>query len=387
MQGDQELVDFDVDPVTGKAHIVNVLNSSLASSFGLTQENSDRFLSMLVLRRAISPLRSDKDDILAAFGARSPVDIVLMGHGVSLTDQLWYRSPGSTEGWKDVNFHDNAWDPSFGEAVLTGDYAHLADASPNVPEVTTSGHAVKAWERNGEGIYLVKAAEYPDGAELAGAKLGAELCSLLFGEGHFIPLDVVERSGRPCSVSPLMLAPDEELANGNRLCAIVDAWESPVFAGGGMRAETCDALVDIYTAIGIEDASSHVARRACFACLALFSDFNVGNVGAIRKISTDVWRAAPIFDYDGAFGIPLDGTPLSYYCENPVLVNLFCAQRFSFLDPSWDWSWCDMRKLEGFEDAVKDAFASCQSLPPAFADLVSRVFVAQRDYVKEIVQG
>ena len=32
MQGDQELVDFDVDPVTGKAHIVNVLNSSLEAN-------------------------------------------------------------------------------------------------------------------------------------------------------------------------------------------------------------------------------------------------------------------------------------------------------------------------------------------------------------------
>lgn len=387
MQRDRELVDFEVDSMTGDSRIIDVASEKLAASMGLVRENGDRVLTTLMMRRALSPMRKDKDAILAAFGAKSSVDLVLMGHGLSLTDQFWYRTPGSSERWKDVNFFDKGWDPSFGTAVLSGDYARLAACSPDVPEVTTSGHAVKTWERNDDGIYLVKAAEYPDGVELAGAKLGFELCSLLLGEGCCVSLDVAERYGRPCSISPLMLDGDEELADGNRLCAMADMWESSNLSRGGITTEACDALIDVYTALGVADASAHVARRACFACLSLLLDFNPGNFGAIRRIDSDVWRAAPIFDYDGAFGFPLNGVSISYLYENPLLVELFCAQRFSFLKPSWDWSWCDLQALDGFEDLIIEAYASCRSLPPVFAELIAHLFVAQRDYVNKVASG
>ena len=387
MQRDRELVDFEVDPVTGEARIIDAVSDDLAASLGLAQGNRDQVLTALMTRRSLSPMRKDKDDVLAAFGAKSPVDLALMGHGLSLTDQFWYRAPGSSVRWKDVNFFDNGWDPSFGVAVLMGDYARLATCSPDAPEVTTPGHAVKAWERNDDGVYLVKAAEYPDGAELVGARLGFELCSLLFSEDCYVTLDVVERFGRSCSISPIMLDGDEELADGNRLFSMANMWESSSLGKGGVTAEAFDALVDAYTAIRVADASAHVARRACFSCLSLLLDFNPGNFGAIRKIDSDVWRATPIFDYDGAFGIPFNGASISYLCENPSFVKLLCAHRFSFLNPSWDWSWCDLRALDGFEDVIMEAYASCWSLPPAFAELIAHLFVAQRDYVNKVASG
>ena len=387
MQRDHELVDFEVDPITGEARIIDVASENLAATLGLAQESGEQVLTTLMIRRALSTLRRDKDDILAAFGATSSVDLALMGHGLSLSDQFWYRTPGSSERWKDVNFFDNGWDPSFGAAVLSGDYAHLATCSPDVPEVTTPGHAVKAWERNDDGIHLVKAAEYPDGVELVGARLGFDLCSLLFDEGCYVPLDVGERYGRPCSISPRMLDGDEELADGNRLCAMADMWESSSLSSGGVTTEACGALVDAYEAVGVADASAHVARRACFSCLSLLLDFNPGNFGVIRRIDSDVWRAAPIFDYDGAFGFPFNGVSISYLCENPSFVELLCAHRFSFLKPSWDWSWCDVRALDGFEDVIMEAYAPCKSLPPVFAELIARLFVAQRDYVNTVASG
>ena len=387
MQRDRELVDFEVDPVTGEARIIDVASESLAASLGLARENRDRVLTTLIMRRALSPLRKDKEDVLAAFGAESTVDLALMGHGASLSDQFWYRAPGSSERWEDVNFFDNEWDLGFGEAVLLGDYARLATCSSDVPETTTPGHAIKAWERDDGGIYLVKAAERPDGAELVGAKLAFELCTLLFGEGGYVSLDVVERYGRSCSVSALMLDGDEELADGNRLCAMADMGERSVLSGAGVTMEAFDDLIDAYAAIGVEDASAHVARMACFFCLSLLLDFNPSNFGAIRKTDSDAWRAAPIFDYDGTFGFPFNGVSLAYLCENPSFVELFCAHRFSFLNPSWDWSWCDLRALDGFEDVIMKAYATYRDLPPVFAELIAHLFVAQRDYVSKVASG
>ena len=387
MQCDQELADFEVDPVTGEARIIDVASDNLTASLGRDPENRNQVLTTLIARRALSPMRSDKDNVLAAFGAKSPVDLALMGHGLSLTDQFWYRIPGSSERWEDVNFFDNGWDTDFGAAVLSGDFARLTTCSPDTPEVTTPGHAVKAWERTDDGIYLVKAAEYPDGVELVGARLGFDLCSLLFGKDYCVSLDVVERYGRSCSISPFMLDGDEELADGNRLCAMAGMWESPSLSRGGITMEGCDALIDAYAAIGVADASAHVARRACFSCLSLLLDFNPGNFGAIHRIDSDVWRAAPIFDYDGAFGIPFNGVSISGLCENPAFIELLCAHRFSFLKPSWDWSWCDLQALDDFENVIVEAYAPCRSLPPVFAELIAHLFVAQRDYVNQVASG
>lgn len=388
MHRNRELVDFEVDPATGEAHIVDfVADDDCAASLGLTRQKGNWVLSRLVERRAISPYRKDKDDILAAFKAKSTVDLALMGYGLSLSDLLWYRVPGTNTRWEDVNFFDNQWDSGFGLAVLAGDYTSLASCSPDVPEVTTSGHAPKLWERNDDGIFLVKAAEYPEGAELAGARLASEMCALLFDEGCYVPLDTVERCGRPCSISPLMLGVDEELADGNRLYAMANMYDGPGLTDGGSTTEKYNAHIDAFAAIGVTDASAHVARMACFSCLTLLTDFNPSNFGAIRKVGSRVWRAAPIFDYDGAFGFPFRGVTIEYISENPLLFEVYCARQLSFLESSWDWDWYDSQALDGFENRIMEAYASYRSLPPGFAQLIAHVFSLQRAYVNGVASG
>lgn len=388
MQRNQELVDFEADPATGEARIIDVVaDDGLAASVGLTRQNGEWILSKLVERRAISPMRRDKDDVFAAFGAKSAVDLAFMGYGLSLSDLFWYRSPGSTARWEDINFFDNGWDPSFGSAVLSGDYASLATCSPDVPEATTSGHAIKAWERNDDGIFLIKAAEYPDGTELIGARLASDMCALLFDEGSYVPTSIVERCGRLCTSSPLMLGADEELADGYRLCAMTGMQDGPSSGKGGITVEACDARIDLYSALGIADASAHVAMMACFSCLTLLMDFNPSNFGAIHEIDSSVWRAAPIFDYDGSFGFPFNSASISEMCENPLLFKLFCAHRLSFLKPSWDWSWYDPQSLVDFEGRIVKAFAPYRSLPSNFAELIANVFVLQREYVNKVASG
>lgn len=388
MQRNRELVDFEVDPTTGEARIVDaVADENALASAGLTPQNGNWVLTRLLERRALSPMRKDKDTVLAAFGAKSTIDLALMGRGLSLSDLFWYRFPGATDRWEDVNFLDNGWDPGFGAAVLSGNYAGLAACSPDVPEVTTPGHAVKAWECNDGGVFLLKATEYSDGAELLGAKLASNMCALLFDDGFYVSLNIVERYGKLCSASPLMLDADEELTDGNRLCAMAGMRESPCLSGGGISTEACDALIDTYEALGVADASAYVARMACFACLSLLMDFNPSNFGAIRKIGSGVWCPAPLFDYDGSFGFPLNGGAIQYMCENPVFAKLLCASRFSFLKPSWDWSWYDPRALDGFENLIVETFAPCRSLPKNFAELIAQLFVVQRGYVNKVALG
>ena len=48
-----------------------------------------------------------------------------------------------------------------------------------------------------------------------------------------MPVSIVERHGRVCSASPLMLASNEELINGNQLHAIAGVPEGPSCMGAG----------------------------------------------------------------------------------------------------------------------------------------------------------
>lgn len=388
MRQNKELLDFEIDPVSGDVHVVDASaeGEALLSSMGMPEQSMDAALVGLVRRRVLVGNRPDREKILEAFGAKSNFDLVLMGHGASLSDLFWYRSPGSTERWEDINFFDNEWDPRFGASVLSGDYSGLATCSPDIPDATTPGHAVKAWERTSDGVFQVKKPSTPDGADLAGSKLAADMCAALFDEGCYIPLDIVERYGNLCASSPLMLSGDEELADGcwlHTMAGIQDTYSPDRSASEVM--EQCNSHIDAYTTIGVADASAHVARMACCSCLALLADFHPGNFGAIRNIVTDTWRAAPIFDYDGSFGFPGYSGLTEHLCASPGLAELLCAHRFSFLDPSWDWSWYDPQVLVGFEKRILEAYVPYQSCPPHFGEVVAHLFVIQRKYVNGVV--
>ena len=390
MQRNRELADFEIDPAAGDIRVIDASpeGDELLASVSPGLQDRNRALSWLARKRAISPLREDKDDVVAAFGAKSPVALVLMGHGLSLSDQFWYRAPGGTERWEDINFFDNGWDPGFGEAVLKRDYVRLASCSLDTPDATTCGRSVKMWEQGDGGIFLIKESLLPDGGDLIGAKLAVDLCARLFDESCYVPLDIVERYGRICSASPTMVAADEEFADGNRLRAIAGMREEPGKGDGDrMSEELLQSVIEAYAAVGVADASAHVAKMACFFCLTFTLDFHSGNFGIIRKIGTDAWRPAPIFDFEGPFGFSHDRRKIRALIANPHLAKLFCASAFSFLDPSWDWSWYDPQALEGFEDHAVEALAAIQGSLPGHEEVIADLFMMQRAYVNRVASA
>ena len=146
-------------------------DDALLCSLGLGGPDRDAFVAESIRVRRISERRKDAKQIIGAFGARSTLELAFRGHGLSLTDKLWYRAPGSAERWEDVNFFDNDWD----------------------------------------GAYLLKEPLFENGHDLIGASLAAELCGLLYGQDAYQPLNVAQRFGRRFVSSPLMLGRDEEL--------------------------------------------------------------------------------------------------------------------------------------------------------------------------------
>ena len=384
MLKNQELLDFEVDPVTSKIRILDApdADDTLLSSLGFGGSDLRDVVEAVIRGRRMSANRDDIDKILDAFNARSVYDLAFMGHGLSLSDKLWYRAPGSTERWEDVNFLDNAWDNAFCESVLTGDFKRLASCSPDVPDVTTGGDQRKAWEQTEDGIRLLKDSSYEHRADLEGELLAAELCSLLYGKDAYQPLSIVECYGGRFSASPLMVGRDEELIQGLRMFSMCgfDVREARKLTG----PVTSQDFIDIISRAGVANASEHVAKIFAFKALALLHDLHAGNYGIIRNIETGACRATLPFDYDHAFGFPNKEFPFEFVCNNPDHAAFLCAISFSDLESSWDWDWYDPNVLEGFEERIVKAYAPFSSLPPNFGDLVARLFAMQRDYVNKV---
>ena len=384
MHRNQELLDFEIDLMTGEVDIIDAprADDALLHSLGFASPDLAASAAGIIRERRISPRRDDAAEILEEFGARSSTELAFMGHGLSLSDKLWYRAPGATERWEDINFFDNEWDDSFYQSVLARDHKILSSCSPDVPDLTTKGRLRKAWERTGDGIFLLKEPSFEDGSDLESELLSADLCCLLLGQDAYQPLSIVERSGRRFSSSPLMIGRDEELVNSYRL-----------FSMGGfdnhkayelMGPVTPQLYIDVMERACAADVSAQAAKLFAFKALALVRDLHSGNYGIILNLETNARRAAPPFDYDHSFGFLSVDIPLELICGNPGLTALYCAMRFSGLDPSWDWSWYDPHALEGFESHIVEVYSRNEALPSDFGETVAWLFAIQREYVNRV---
>ena len=385
MLKNQELLDFEVDTDKREIRILDApeMDDELLRSLGFGGPEREAFLSKILGARHISAGRVDLNQILEAFGVKSAFELSFMGHGMSFIDKLWYRAPGATERWEDINFYDNDWDSTYRTAILTRDYKSLANCSPDIPDVTTSGFLRKAWERADEGVQLLKEPLFESGCDTEGALLGVELCRLLYGQDEYQPLYVVERFGKRFEASPLMVGRDEELVQGYRLFAM---------GGYDMRASSelmgpvsPESYIDIISHAGVTDALTHVAKEFAFTDLSLLADVHTGNYGLFRNIETGQHRVAPPFDYDRAFGFPGEEFPIESICEKPEVAAFLCASTFSHLDSSWDWSWYDPKALEGFEQKIIEGHARCIDTSPRLGNVVANLFSMQRDYLNNIV--
>ena len=387
MYRNQELLDFEVDTAAHKVHVLDAPERGDESliKLGIDANRLEEFTDDFIKKRCITSARKHFSELLDSFGASSALELVFRGHGASLTDHFWYRAPGSTERWEDINFFDNEWDETFSQAVFEGDYSKLASCSPDIPDLTTRGTLEKAWEKNDRGIFLVKETLLKSGADLEGAVLGAKLCMLLYGEDAYQPLYAEERCGRRFSVSPLMISRDEELVQGWRLFALSGLQMEP--SGDMMGPTTPEMMMDVFSRAGISNPSADTAKIFTFKDLALLADFHTGNYGLVCNVHTGERRVAPPFDYDRSFGFPNEDYPIDVMCSKPTLAIMTCAYSFTDLDPSWDMTWYKPEVLEGFEEHIIDAYDSHPELPSNFAALVAHLFVTQRDYVNGIARS
>lgn len=381
MHQESEVLSFELDVATGAVNDVRPLGRADLAPLGVFGEDgaSSAALATFVERRSIPYFRKDLSLILNATSSASACELALRAHGLSLSDQYWYRPEGDATTWSTCNFFDNGWDDAFGRAVLRRDYDALAHADACVPDVTCFGAARKAWVHGAGGApRLLKSSPRGVGS-LFGEALAAQMLARILPPDEFVPYELMRIDGEVYSSCPAVVSRDEDL-----LTALPFSDKPRVHGVMSDPAEWRQGIWDLLTSTGAANPRQAVAKLAVAEALMFKEDLNPANYGVVRDAAHDSVRLAPLFDLTGAFGtfnkiITGAGT------KGRMVAALYVVTRFRELDPTWDYSWLDLSALDGFGEELETGLLSCEELPRDYPALARELFEMQLDYVASVM--
>jgi hypothetical protein len=164
----KDICAFRINPGSGEVRMIN----EQYIPFGAFPEESDDFddrLNNIVDFQSwcsgrILPLdRQYAKAVLNHFGFsqhltdRERAKIALVTRCLSLDDCYWVRRQGEDISWDDVSLFRNTLDNAVFEVALTGKTLTVTRTEVTNPDIATDGKAAKAWQRTGDGFYLLKA--------------------------------------------------------------------------------------------------------------------------------------------------------------------------------------------------------------------------------------
>ena len=385
MNREHEVLEFDIDldalavtnvmPAAGAAWAPHALRPLIGR--GEVKNGLFWFLQ----RRALSRRRSDLADVLAATGMPNAIELALRAGGFSLSDQYWYRACGSDATWEHDNFFDNAWDPAFGQALLDHDYRALAEAPLRTPDVTVNGKCVKAWVPAPEGPRMLKASTCEVPCDIVCEAIASRLLTRLLSEDDCVPRAIVERKGELLVSCPAMIGRDEEYVSA--VDVMMAAGVDMGVNGEKTISQTADSYLRLLEDLHVPGAGQSVSKRMVASVLLLDADVNPNNFGLIRNLMTGALRPAPLFDLGRAFGV-FEPESMRVALKHPQLALLMVANKFNFLKPSWDYSWFEPSRLDGFEEEFRGDLARYDLLPQGLADLIAKTLCSQLSYVADV---
>lgn len=384
MHQDNEVLEFDIDLANQAVLRIRPLDApelALPGTLDGTQEANER-LGRFIRSRALDSSRPDIDSILGATGSTSAVELAVRAGGFSLSDQYWYCTQPGTLTWQGSNFFRNAWDTTFGEAVLARDYSALAKSDVTTPDVTCGGSQRKAWILLDGSPQLLKASNDESTTILVGEVLASRLLGLLLAPDDFVPHELFMYDDTLCSASPLFVGEGVDLLDAS----LLGDFEERLTSDGTWKRPDWEGIGRMLDSIGIDGWERSLTKLSVVSALCLYGDIQTGNIGVLKDCTTEELQLSPLYDLGGAFGT--FSLEVGRFAKaNRELAELFVTWGFRGLDPAWDYSWCDLAPLEGFGETVERMLGQCEELVagdyPAFA---RELFESQLAYVASIIE-
>ena len=369
---------------TGSIKILKKLEHFDKAPYGMKDEPDEEQLRMKLLRfvnkRAIPSTRPGYEDILKATHCKNGSELSFKGHGLSLSNHYWYKREGEDLRYEDINFFTNKWDDSFGRALIYEDYEALEKADLNVPDIVTSGWALKGWiYDDGPKLYklgIAKGHSEESISEVLVSQLARRLC-----DGNEVLKYELKQldNGRYASVSEAMIGIDEELIP---LSAVLSREFNSLYLNRNTNRNNIRLLLEKLKTCGFPELSTFFVKVFTLRCLCFLSDLHLDNLSMIKDNKTNKLRPAPIFDLAGGFGSSERGRQ---YLSNIDKGGLFVIYYlFSDYDSSWDYSWYDPKRLDGFEDVIREYLSKSDFYTPELINSIIVVYQQQKESLNAV---
>ena len=385
MYRDLEVLSFEIDYVKEAITFLEKLKHFDKAPYGINDKDEKKIQQRLFrffYARKIAPTRNDCEKIIQATNCRNTFELSFKGHGLSLSNHYWVRRDNEKLKYSDINFFANKWDDSFGRAVLSKDYEALKTCDLNVPDVVTNGWGVKGWiYDNGPKLYKL-GIDKDQSEEAICEVLASRLANRLFDEGEALLYELKTINGHYASVSPSILNADEELFP---IINILPFDLYNIYREKSINKESGKIFFQKLREYNLPEIYKFFIKVSCFRCLGFVSDFHFDNISIIRNMKTNEIRPAPLFDFGGAFGSSKFGKSLISNPNKGVLLLVYFL--FNDLDPDWDYSWYNPRKLEGFEEEIREYLSKSDFYTPDLIERVIEVYKQQKRSLDEMASA
>ena len=345
MQRNRELVDFEIDPVTRDARVIDASaeGDELLASIKPGLKDRESALLWLARKRSISALRDDKDDILSAFGARTPIDLVLRGHGLSLSDQYWICPQGSQLAWNDINFFNNGFERV---SSVTRSYSPVTTPAGAHPDNTSDGNLSKRWVEQGGKRTLLKGGG-TNNQEPYNEVVATALHKRMLKAGEYVSYRLVDDAGAIMCACEDFLSDEEEFVPAIYVDRLIP--EQSHLSHYQHYVRCCESL-------GVEGAELALWKMIVCDDIIANSDRHYRNFGVVRNVETLACRPAPIFDSGSCLwaDVPLTSLKHGEFSFQSKQFDPNPARQLLLLG---DMGWFEPENLDGFANQAIEILA------------------------------
>lgn len=382
MYKDFEVLSFEVNYKSRpKIQILEELEHFDLAPYGIKKDNekNNQILLRFFNSRKIAENRWDYDLIIKNVGCEDSFELAFKGHGLSLSNHYWFKRIGEELKYDDINFFSNKWDDSFARSVLNGKYEELSKYDLNVPDIVTQGWAVKGWIYD-NGPKLIKLGIVKDQYEDSlGEVLASRLASRILKEDEVLKYDLVKVGDKYGSICKPLVDIDEELVP---LSVVLPHDLYELFLGKNNNKDKNREFFKRVSEYGMPELYELFVKISCLRSLCFISDLHFDNICVIRNTKTGKLKPAPIHDLAGAFGTSRTGKEFITKLNKGSYFIIYFL--FSFLESSWDYSWYDSSKLEGFESEIREILSKSSFYTPDLLEKIIDVYQHQKEALDEI---
>ena len=339
---------IDIDNATGSIQKINKLYSPEHLPVGVLvrQGSADRAaLNQWWTTRSIPASRLGIGEALESMNISSPKLLLVLCHGLSLSDQYWILPDGSNLTWDKINFFQNDFSDDIGD-ILFGTCKNLNVMDFSSPDNTSDGTLKKRWKIINGARCLIKGGSNPFHQQPFNEVISAGIMERL-GISH-VPYTLAWNQGVPYSVCEDFVTETTEL---------IPAWRIVQTQKKSNNASAYLHFVNCCEALGIAGVVPFLDRMMVLDYIIANEDRHLNNFGLLRDAKTLEWIGfAPIYDSGSSLGY--DKMPSQIRRGKDIKCKPFKSHHEEQLKLVTDFSWIDFDSLKDVDRLIANTLSS-----------------------------